>query len=54
MNWLAAWLPVLYLVGTGLVSFMLGVWVTRILLRQRQEVAVMKAASELSVQISTT
>src|SRR5947208_16023112 len=51
--WLTPLLPTLYLVFTAAVAFLLGVWITRLLLRHRQELAVKDCASVLNTQIAT-
>lgn len=45
-------LPTVYLVGTGVVAFLLGVWITRVLLMQRRELAVRECESAMNGQIS--
>ena len=52
VSWLVPWLPIVYLVLTGMVSFVLGMWLTRVLLRHRQELAVRDCASDLHSQIA--
>ena len=52
MSWLAPWLPIVYLVLTGVVSFVFGMWLTRVLLQHRQDLAVRDCESALNTQIA--
>ena len=52
MNWLTPWLPMLYCAATAIISVWLAVGLTRILLRQKQELAVRDCASTMGEQIS--
>jgi DNA recombination protein RmuC len=52
LNWLGPFLPTIYLVLTGLVSFLLGMWINRLLLRHQQDLAVRECESGLNTQIA--
>jgi DNA recombination protein RmuC len=52
LNWLGPFLPTIYLVLTGLVSFLLGMWINRLLLRHQQDLAVRECESSLNTQIA--
>ena len=52
MSWLAPWLPIVYLVLAGVVSFVFGMWLTRVLLQHRQDLAVRDCESALNTQIA--
>jgi DNA recombination protein RmuC len=52
MNWIVPYLPILWPVLTGVVAFCLGMWVTRILAQQREQLAVGKCETALNAQIA--